>query len=133
MTRARGPSGGPRRPWFAVLAVLALAGAVAPVPAAAAMTREEAAIVIQSRFGVEVLRVREGEIDDKPVWLVTVMKPGGDTNDAFQVTTLAVEQETGLLVPAFRHGPNGPVEPSQSLREGKSEQRPSSIRSGTWR
>jgi hypothetical protein len=131
--RARGTSGGRRLPWFAVLAGLVLAGALAPAPGAAAMTREEAAIVVQSRYGVEVLRVRAGTIDGRPVWLVTVMKPGADSNDAFQVTTLAVEQETGLLVPAFRHGASGPLQPSEAPRGGKSEQRPTSMRSGTWR
>lgn len=133
MPRARVRLDWRRLPWARVLAGLALAGTLAPAPAAAEVTREEAAILIQSRYGVEILRVRPGEIEDQPVWLVTVMKPGGNSNDAFQVTTLAVERETGLLVPAFRHGPNGPVDPSRAPPAARTDQRPTSMRTGTWR
>ncbi len=114
----------------AALLAFALGAATRP---AAALSGEEAAARIEAEYGVKALRVRPGTIDGTAVWLVTVMKPGRDSNDAFQVTTLAVDQVTGALVPAFRHGPSGPsrlpvASPSMI------EQRPDVLRSGdVWR
>ncbi len=94
---------------IAVRAVLlvALLVAAGPAPTTAAVNEAQVAQSIAEAYGVRVLRVQEGEIDGRPVWLVTVMNPGGDFNEAFMVTTLAVDRETGELVPAFRHGPSG--------------------------
>ncbi|MFQ5773284.1 MAG: hypothetical protein ACE5GS_02090 [Kiloniellaceae bacterium] len=108
------------------------AGLVAPRPVAAQVTSDAAAARIRADYNVKVLRVRPGEVAGAPVWLVTVMKPGGDSNDAFQVTTLAVDQATGKLVPAFRHGPQGPVGTAESVRT-QVDKRPSVMRSGAWR
>ena len=58
-------------------------------------------------FDVQVLRIRAGQIGDRRVWLITVMNRGGDFNTAFQVNTLAVDQATGEMVPAFRHRSSG--------------------------
>ncbi len=113
-------------------ALLALALGAAPRPASA-LTGEEAAARIEADYGVKALRVRPGTIDGTAVWLVTVMKPGGDSNDAFQVTTLAVDRVTGALVPAFRHGPSGVARP-RGTSPSMIEQRPSVLRSGdVWR
>jgi len=65
--------------------------------------------------------------------MVTVMKAGGNSNDAFQVTTLAVDQDSGNLVPAFRHGPTGYALPDAANRDTRIEQRPDATRSGPWR
>lgn len=110
--------------------LLALAGALGGT-ARAAVTEEQAAERIASDYGVEVLRVRAGEIDDRAVWLVTVMKPGGNSNDAFQVTTLAVDQETGDLVPNFRPG-SGAL-PDAGENSTRIEQQPDVLRSRSWR
>ncbi len=113
-------------------ALLALALGAAPRPASA-LTGEEAAARIEAEYGVKALRVRPGTIDGTAVWLVTVMKPGGDSNDAFQVTTLAVDQVTGALVPAFRHGVHGPAR-LRGASPSTIERRPSVLRSGdVWR
>ena len=80
---------------------------VAPVHVAAAVTESEAVRMIEETYDVEVLRARAGEIEGRQVWLLTVMNQGGDFNTAFQVNILAVDQDTGKLVPAFRHGPSG--------------------------
>ena len=89
----------------------ALAAAVVvflvPNPGTAAVAQSEAVRMIEQTYDVEVLRARPGQIDGRQVWLLTVMNRGGDFNTAFQVNTLAVDQETGRLVPAFRHGPSG--------------------------
>ncbi len=114
----------------AALLAFALGAATHP---AAALTGEEAAARIEADYGVVALRVRPGTIDGIEVWLVTVMKPGRDSNDAFQVTTLAVDRVTGSLVPAFRHGPSGVARP-RGTSPSMLEQRPSVLRSGdVWR
>ncbi len=90
---------------------LALAAAIfvfaVPGTGSAAVTQSQAVKMVEEAFDVEVLRARAGQIDGRQVWLLTVMNRGGDFNTAFQVNTLAVDQETGKLVPAFRHGPSG--------------------------
>ena len=88
--------------------LLAAALAVSVVPGAgAAVTDEAAAKQVAETYNVEVLRVRAGTIDGRKVWLVTVMQPGGNSNGAFQVHVLAVDEESGALVPSFRHHADG--------------------------
>ncbi|MEQ8355179.1 MAG: hypothetical protein RH942_06545 [Kiloniellaceae bacterium] len=89
-----------------ILAVALVAGNVAS-PALAAISQEAAAQKIAESYGVEVLKVRAGERDSRKVWLVTVMFPGGNRNNAFQVHVLAVDQETGELVSSFQHRADG--------------------------
>ncbi len=94
-----------------LLFALACAGVVAApllVPAAqAAVSQEAAAKSIAERYGVQVLKVRAGERSGRKVWLVTVMQPGGNSNGAFQVHLLAVDQESGELVSSFQHQTSG--------------------------
>lgn len=87
--------------------VLGLAMAGLSAPALSAVSQSEAAKMVAESFGVQVLRVRPGQVGERRVWLVTVMNRGGDFNSAFQVNTLAVDQGTGELVPAFRHRSSG--------------------------
>lgn len=77
------------------------------VPARAAVSEAEAARLIAERYAVEVLKVRAGERGGRKVWLVTVMQPGGNRNSAFQVHVLAVDRESGELVPSFQHHSSG--------------------------
>lgn len=99
----------PRR----LLVPLAVAGALATAPllvphgAAAQTTGEQVAKKIAAGFGVRVLKVRESQIDGRAVFLVTVMNPGGDFDEAFQIITLAVDVKTGKLVSGFRHRSSG--------------------------
>jgi hypothetical protein len=93
-----------------ILGIFLLATLVAApaVPGAqAAVGKEAAGKQVSKTYNVEVLRVRDGTIDGRKVWLVTVMKPGGNSNGAFQVHVLAVDQESGALVPSFRHHADG--------------------------
>jgi hypothetical protein len=87
-------------------AVLLLAAAAAP-GALAQVGAEAAASQIAERYGVEVLKVQPGESDGRKVWLLTVMQPAGSGNSSFQVNHLAVDQESGALVPSFRHRTQG--------------------------
>lgn len=111
---------------------LAFAASAVPAPAQAQISRDDAARRIESDYNVQVLRVRPGDIDGRAVWLVTVMNPGGDYNEAFGVTTLALDQADGTLVPAFRHGPTGARGLDDSV-DTRIDRRPSSMQSGPWR
>ena len=102
---------------------------------AAALTKQEAERRLAETFGVEVIekRTRSGEIEGRAVWFMTVMNPGGDFNAAFKVTTLAVDQETGELVPAFRHKPSGYELPGAPSRDAQSGVRPDLSGARPWR
>jgi hypothetical protein len=94
-----------------LLFALACAGVLTALPllpaAQAAVSQEAAAKSIAERYGVQVLKVRAGERAGRKVWLVTVMQPGGNSNSAFQVHLLAVDQESGELVSSFQHQSSG--------------------------
>ena len=115
-----------------VLATALLAGSVFSGSAKAQVTDQEAKRLIEESYGVEVLGVRADEIDDRAVWLVTFMVPGGNSNAAFMVRSLAIDQQTGDLVPSFRHKTSGYVLPG-GARADESDVRPDAMRSGTWR
>ncbi len=114
------------------LAASLLAGFVFSGTAVAQVTDQEAKRQIEDSYDVEVLRVREGEIDGRAVWLVTVMMPSGDFNSAFMVSSLAIDRQTGDLVPSFRHRASGYDLPG-GLRSDKDGLRPDVARSRTWR
>lgn len=86
----------------AVVASLCIAG-TAPREAHAAMSAEEARESVERQFGVKVLKISKAELAGKPVYLLTVMSPGGNSNSAFQVNRLALDPDTGRLVSGFRH------------------------------
>jgi hypothetical protein len=95
-------------------AALLLAAFAAPAvssAAFAAVSAEAASQQIGERFEVQVLKVAPGELDGRKVWLVTVMVPEDSGNASFQVHVLAVDQETGALVPSFRHHADGTTLP----------------------
>jgi len=113
-------------------ALALLAGVLWSAAALAQVSGEEAKRQVEEAYGVEVLAVSPGEIDERAVWLLTVMVPEGDSNAAFMVSRLAVDQETGDLVSSFRHRPSGYDLPG-GLRDDKSGLRPDAARSGVWR
>lgn len=84
--------------------VVALVAAVSPVQAQ--LSADQAREQIAQNYGVEVLSVREGDLDGRPVWLLTVMNSGGNFNEAFQVNTLAIDKASGDLAPSFRNSGN---------------------------
>ena len=92
---------------FVLGAVLVIASVFVPRPAMAAMTEIQVRAKIIAEFGVGVLKVRRSQYDGRAVFLVTVMNPGGDFNEAFQITTLAVDVETGKLISGYRHLSSG--------------------------
>jgi len=122
-----------RSPWprAAALAIALGCGGWA-VPAAAQVSADKAAQDVARTYGVEVLRVRPGEVGIRAVWFVTVMNSGGNFNEAFQVTTLAVDRASGELLPAFRHGLSGSTGNAEAV-DMRGDRRPDAARSGTWR
>lgn len=86
---------------FALAAAVAVSLGCLAQPAAA-IDGEAAGKLVAERFGVQVLKVREGTLDGRPVWLVTTMNPGGDSNSAFVVSTVAVDAESGEPVRAVQ-------------------------------
>jgi hypothetical protein len=82
------------------LAVLLAAGA------AQAASPDEVKKKIEAAYPVQVLKVEPADIDGKKAYSVRVMRKDGG-NAAFGVTTLAVDAETGALLPAFQHRASG--------------------------
>ena len=91
---------------MAILLALPLAGATTAM--AQRLTEDAAARLVAETYGVEPLRVERMLLDDNRLaYAITVMTPGGNSNNAFMVTTLVVDARTGELVPQFRHTPTG--------------------------
>ena len=68
-------------------------------PAHAEMTKQQIMGKIERDFGVKVLNVQPARDIGENVLAVTVINPSGDFNEAFQVNTLAVDKQSGELVP----------------------------------
>jgi hypothetical protein len=117
-----------------MIAIAAFAGLVlAAGSAAAQVSEQEAANKVAEEYGVEVLKTREDEVDGEAVWLVTVMEPGGNTNSAFRVATLAINKTTGQLVPAFQHRSSGYRLPGSEGGVPRSANQPLNMQQGIWR
>ena len=114
----------PVRSWLAALVVGA--GILFAAPAGAAMSADEVAAAIAEAYGVTVLRVVAIEEDGRSVFRVTIMNPGGDFDEAFQVNTLLVDADTGKLVSAFRHRASG-HDPSQAASYEPNRNAPDSL------
>ncbi|MEE8516647.1 MAG: PepSY domain-containing protein [Alphaproteobacteria bacterium] len=84
-----------------------VAGLAMPAPALAAVSADQVKAKVAKAFGVKVLKVRPAKADGRKVFVVTVMNPGGDFNEAFQVSTIVVDAETGKLVSGYRHRASG--------------------------
>ena len=90
------------------LAALVVGGGISlAAPAWAAMSADEVAAAIAEAYGVTVLRVVPAKDDGRSVYRLTIMNPGGDFDEAFQVNTLLVDADTGKLVSGFRHLASG--------------------------
>lgn len=93
---------------LASLALLAVSAVFSSKAMAEKRSLETVAAEIASTYNVEVLRSAEVELADGiEAYEFVVMRPGGNSNAAFQVTRLLADPETGELIPAFRHGRSG--------------------------
>ncbi len=82
--------------WLATAMVGAIVSLAAP--AGAEMSVDAVIQQIEADYAVTVLRVKPMTDDGRRVFAVTIMNPGGDFNEAFQVNTIVVDAETGNLV-----------------------------------
>ena len=95
-------------PKFAVCTVLCAAIALAPtIVSAAEITGQQAQQMVEKTYGVRVLKITRDTLHGKPIFLLTVLTPGGNDNAAFQVNRLALDPVTGKLVSGFRHRSSG--------------------------
>jgi hypothetical protein len=100
---------------------------------ARALSADAIAAALAERFGVKVLRVTPIERDGKQLLAVVVMHPGGNFNEAFTVTTLIADAETGELVPQFRAENSGYQLPQAANRQPPSDDGGAAIRRETFR
>jgi hypothetical protein len=100
---AASPGGDTAQYLRSVKAAASGAAAAQPIDPAA----EKLATDLAQRYGVTVLRAEPAEADGKPVFRVTVMRQGGDFDNAYGVTTLTVDAASGDLVPQFRNEASG--------------------------
>ena len=77
---------------------------------------------METQYGVKVLRIKPMTEQGRSAFAVTIMNPGGDFNEAFQVNTIVIDAETGRPVVQYRQGPGGlePAAPPVSSRTGPS-------------
>ena len=117
-----------------LLAALMVGGGISlSAPAWAAMSADEVAAAIAEAYGVTVLRVVPATDDGRSVFRLTIMNPGGDFDEAFQVNTLLVDAETGKLVSGFRHRASG-YEASQAASFETNRHTPDTLSWGfVWR
>ena len=102
-------------------------------PATAAMSAAEVKAKVVEAYGVEVLKVRRAALDGRQVFLVTMMNPGGDFNEAFQVSTIAFDVDSGEPVSGFRHRPSG-IDANQAPSYRADRQPANVLQSGVlWR
>jgi hypothetical protein len=97
---------------------------------AMAVSPDEVKQKIEKEYGVQVLKVTPADLDGKKVYDIRVMRKNGG-NGAFGITSLAVDAESGDLVPAFRHKASGYELPDQV--EGDPRQVLVPSRGSTWR
>lgn len=90
-----------------LLLASALAGMIAGpgMAAEALMSKKDAKARIEKDLGVQVLRLREADVEGRPAFAATIMNPGGNYNAAFQVNTVVLDRRTGTLI--HRFGQNG--------------------------
>jgi hypothetical protein len=117
----------------ALLIAFLMAAAVPGAAPAAALSPDAVAVAIAKRFDVKILRVTAIERDGKSRYAVVVMNPGGNFNEAFRVTTLVVDAETGDLVAQFRPQNSGYDLPEAANRQLPGDESGAAIRRETFR
>ena len=82
---------------------------------AAALSADQVRRQVETRYGVKVLRIRPMTEQGRSAFAVTIMNPGGDFNEAFQVNTIVVDAETGDLVLQYRQRAGGHDEAAPNI------------------
>lgn len=89
------------------LGLLVVGFAASDYANAASLSNEELKQRVELEFGVTVLELRDLTQNGTPIVAVKIMNPSSDNNAAFLVRVIAIDPETGKLVPQFRHGLHG--------------------------
>ena len=118
------------RAWFVLL--LAATGLLGAAPAQA-LSPEAAGQAVAKRFEVKVLKVTPVEREGRNLYAVVVMNPGGNFNEAFKVSTLMVDRDSGDLVAQFRHEDSGYALPEAADRQPPAEDGGAAARRETFR
>lgn len=122
------------RPICVALTVIILGmGAFLFSPAARAqslLSEAEARQAIEDRYGVQVLRIEESERDGVSVFILKVMNPAGNFNEALVVSTLLMNRQNGQLISQFRHGRSGVIDSAGARREVREDSGPA-LRKGS--
>ena len=107
---------------IAAAALFGAALASGASPAGAALSADQVKRQVETRYGVTVLRIKPVTEQGRSAYAVTIMNPGGDFNEAFQVNTIVIDAENGQLIIQYRQGPGGlrPAAPPVSSRTGPS-------------
>ncbi len=89
---------------------------------AGALSADQVKRQVETRYGVKVLRIKPMTEQGRSAFAVTIMNPGGDFNEAFQVNTIVIDAETGRPIIQYRQGPGGlrPAAPPVSSRTSPS-------------
>ncbi len=69
--------------------------ALGATPTGAALSADQVKRQVETRYGVEVLRIKPMTEQGRSAFAVTIMNPGGAFNEAFQVNTIVIDAETG--------------------------------------
>ena len=103
---------------IALAAAFGAALALGASPAGAALSADQVKRQVETRYGVTVLRIKPVTEQGRGAYAVTIMNPGGDFDEAFQVNTLVIDAETGRPIIQYRQGPGGlqPAAPPVSSR-----------------
>jgi len=114
---------------LALLPVILMAG-----PAAARMTIDEAAALIEERFAVAVLEdfVEPITVDGRPAYRIRAMVERGTEDGAMRVVVFMVDAWTGEMISAFRHLRSGYRLPAGGDRD-TNRQPVDAPRDGVWR
>lgn len=115
-----------------LIALLAVAAVLGAAPARA-LSPDAAGERLAQRFGVKILRVTPIERAGRDLYAVVVMNPGGNFNEAFKVSTLVVDAETGDLVAQFRPENSGYDLPQAANRQPPADEGGAAIRRETFR
>ena len=91
-------------------------------PAGAALSADQVKRQVETQYGVKVLRIKPMTEQGQSAFAVTIMNPGSDFNEAFQVNTIVIDAETGRLIIQYRQGLGGlePAAAPVSSRTGPS-------------
>ncbi len=103
---------------IAAAALFGAALAFGASPAEAALSADHVKRQVETRYGVTVLRIKPVTEQGRSAYAVTIMNPGGDFDEAFQVNTLVIDAETGRPIIQYRQGLRGiqPAAPPVSSR-----------------